>query len=199
MQLFVDRATAVDPTFELTDENAPIITEICRRLDALPLAIELAATRCRVLPPRAILSRLTTRLSLLSWSGKDLHGRQQTLRGAITWSYNLLEPSEAQLFRRFAIFAGGASLDAVEAICLPLDENHGPDSLEVITALLDASLVERRDTPDGEPRFAMLETIREFAEGELLKSGESEAMYKRHALHYLQVAEASVAAMGVPV
>ncbi len=183
--LFVQRAQAVKREFGLTDDNAMLIAEICTRLDGLPLAIELAAARVRVLPVKAIHDRLSSRLSLLTGGARDTPARQQTLRGAIEWSYELLEPSEQLLFRRLAVFSGGCTLDAMEAIC---SQAGGLDVLEVIGSLVDKSLVRQAESDDGEPRFAMLETIREYAFQELTATGESEAIERIHFDHFLDFA-----------
>ncbi len=164
--LFIERARAVKPEFEVTAASAPAIAEICARLDGLPLAIELAAARVRLLPPQALLSRLSNRLKLLTGGALDLPERQQTLRGAIAWSHDLLTPDERVLFRRLAVFAGGCTLEAAETVCvapegalpLALDPLDGLDSLAAKSLLRQA---EGSETAD-EPRFRMLETIREF-------------------------------------
>lgn len=194
-RLFVERATLLDPLFQITDENAPIIVEICRRLDALPLAIELAAGRSRVLGPRAILSRLSSRMNLLNTGGQDLAPRQQTLRGAIEWSYSLLDPNEAALFRRMSVFASGATLDAIQKVCLgwgiqdAISSGIMPDALDATAALLDASLLERVDDQNGEPRFRMLATVREYAEAMLEACGEVEETRSRLSTYHLNLVE----------
>ncbi|MGH2601674.1 MAG: ATP-binding protein, partial [Dehalococcoidia bacterium] len=178
--LFVERAAAVRPGFARTVENAATIAEICRRLDGLPLALELAAARVRVLSPDALLSRLASRLSLLTEGARDLPARQQTLRGAIAWSYELLTPAEQALFRQLAVFVGGCTLDAATAVC-DADGNLGPEVLEGVTSLLDKSLLTQSEGPDGEPRFGMLETVREFALVALDAADESDILRRRHA------------------
>ena len=188
--LFVERARAARPDFRLTDENAPAVAAICRRLDGLPLALELAAARTNVLSPDAILGRLDQRLSLLASSRRDVSDRQRTLRGAIDWSHDLLEEPERAVFRRFGVFSGGATYEAIEAIVDP-DGAVGVDLLDTVAALVDRSLV-RSDT-SGSSRFAMLETIREYAVEQLTASGEQEAMQARHAVFYRDLAEAHVA------
>ena len=157
--LFVDRARAVRPDFELTDAIAPIIAEICARLDGLPLAIELAAARIKVLPPAALLSRLERRLPLLTGGRRDAPERQRTLRDTIAWSYDLLDPDECQLFRRLGVFVGGWTMEAAEAVANP---EGNLDVLGGLTSLVEMSLV-RLDETESEPRFRMLETIREYA------------------------------------
>src|SRR5690606_5842547 len=155
VQLFVDRARAVKPDFQLTPENAAAVAEICARLDGLPLAIELAAARTRVLSPDAIVGRLGKRLQLLTGGPRDLPARQQTLRSAIEWSYGLLDDAERALFRRLAVFRGSASWEAIEAICAAGDDRPA-DPLDVLDSLVGKSLVVRRETPAGDPRFGML-------------------------------------------
>ena len=178
--LFVQRAQDVTPDFALTPENAAAVAAICVRLDGLPLAIELAASRVRVLPPQALLPRLDRRLRVLTGGSRDLPRRQQTLRDTIAWSYDLLTADEQTLFRRLAVFAGGCSLAAAEAVCnaerdLPLDVLDG------LSSLLEKSLLRQEDEPDGEPRFIMLATIREFAAEQLAASGEAQAVQRAHA------------------
>lgn len=159
VRLFIERARAFKADWDITNENAPAVAEICYRLDGLPLAIELAAARVRVLPPAKILAQLDHRLSFLKSPARDLPARQQTLRGALDWSYDLLSTEEQTLFRRFAVFAGGATLEAIEAVC------NGAGDVDVLTgieSLVDKSLI-RRSEAEQEPRFRLLETIREYA------------------------------------
>jgi predicted ATPase/transcriptional regulator with XRE-family HTH domain len=190
VNLFVQHSRAVNPDFALTDENAPIIAEICRQLDGLPLAIELAAARGKVLTPQAILDRLSSRLKLLTTAMQDLPPRQQTLRGAIVWSYDLLNEREKTLFRRMAVFVGGGTLDSIEAICrLPGEPERDP--LDGISSLLSKSLLRRTDDPSGEARFRMLWTIREFGLERLAESGEENAIRRQHAAHFVRMAEAA--------
>jgi predicted ATPase/class 3 adenylate cyclase len=185
--LFVDRTRAVRPDFELTDATAPIIAEICARLDGLPLAIELAAARTKVLPPAALLSRLERRLPLLTGGRRDAPDRQRTLRDTIAWSYDLLAPDECQLFRRLGVFVAGWTLEAAEAVANP--EGH-LDVLGGLTSLVEMSLV-RMDETASEPRFRMFETIREYAIDRLTEAGEDAAIRERHAAFYLDFAEAA--------
>lgn len=187
--LFVQRAQAVQPEFELLPHNGQAVGEICIRLDGLPLAIELAAARIPVLPPQALRERLKQRLSLLTSGARDAPGRHQTLRAAITWSYELLSPVEQRLFRRLSVFAGGATLAAAAAV---LDASeHEPELLEGLTGLVDQGLLYQAAQPDGEPRFRMLETLREYA-GELLAAhGEAAATRSRHATYFLALGEQS--------
>lgn len=187
--LFVARAQAVHSTFLLSAENAQAIAEICVRLDGLPLALELAAARLKLLPPQALLARLEHRLTLLTGGGQDAPARHHTLRQALAWSYDLLSPQEQHLFRGLAVFVGGCTLEAAEAVCKPLS---GPalDALEGIASLLDKSLV-RQIAQQGAkaPRFALLETVREFGLEALEEAGEREATRQAHALYYLKLAE----------
>jgi predicted ATPase/DNA-binding NarL/FixJ family response regulator len=190
VQLFVERAQAVQEDFALTPENAPVVAEICRRLDGLPLAIELAAVRVKVLSPSALLERLDHRLPLLSGGGRDLPARQQTMRAAIAWSYDLLTPNEQTLFRRLAVFAAGCTLAAVDDVTGGPTE-LGIDPLDGVSSLLDKSLLRRDDGPAGELRLTMLETVREFAREQLAASGEERAIRERHAAWCLALAEAT--------
>jgi predicted ATPase len=194
--LFVERAHEARPDFALATENAATIVEICQRLDGLPLALELAAAHLSVLPPAALLQRLERRLPLLSRGARDLPERQQTLRNTIDWSYDLLETGEQQLFRRLSVFVGGFTLASVQAICLP--DTSSPTSsdqvddgvvLEQLAHLLDKSLVQAEPGTGGEPRFSMLETIREYATEQLQASPEEAAVQERHAHYFLRLAE----------
>ena len=186
--LFVQRAAAVCPDFQLSDDNAGVVAEICRRLDGLPLAIELAAARMRLLDPQAMLTRLERRLPLLTGGTRDLPERQRTLRDTIDWSYELLDEAERGLFRGLSTFVGGAALEAIEAVC----DGGGAlasDILDRVASLIDKSLVRRIDGPDREPRFVMLETVREFALEQLEASDEAEPLRRRHAEYFLEFAE----------
>ena len=209
--LFVERAAAITPDFVLTDDNGPAVAEICHRLDGLPLAIELAAARVRLLSPQAMLARLERRLPLLTGGARDLPARQQTLRGAIAWSHDLLDDDERRLFRRLAVFVGGCTLDAVDEVAraagvggpmvgmmegrgtshLPSPLAPPPSSLDLVEALVARSLVRREDEPGGGVRLGMLETIREYAAEQLDASGERAAMMDRHLAYYLTFAEAA--------
>jgi predicted ATPase/class 3 adenylate cyclase len=184
VRLFVERAMAVQPAFMLTDQSAPLVVEIARRLDGLPLAIELAAARTRVLPVAAIHARLDQHLNMLTGGARDLPGRQQTLRGAIDWSYDLLEPSDRRLFARFSIHAGGAFLTQADAVCGPASE-LGEDVLDGLSSLSDKSLVKANLTTGEDPRFAMLATIRDYARERLAASDENSLIELRHADAYL--------------
>ena len=185
VEFFLDRAQAVKPGFELTDENAAAVAGICRRLDGLPLAIELAAARVKLLSPQGILERLEKRLELLTGGAHDLPTRQRTLRDAIDWSYNLLEPSEQALLARLGVFAGGCSLEVADAVCG--DRMNLGEVFEGLASLVDKSLVRQSDGADGEPRFGLLETIREYALERLEAQGELEALRRRHAERYLEL------------
>jgi predicted ATPase/transcriptional regulator with XRE-family HTH domain len=187
--LFVERAQEVRPDFALTPANAAAVSEICRRLDGLPLALELAAARLRHLSAAAIAARLDARLLLLTGGPRDLPQRQQTLRATLAWSYDLLMPAEQQLFRRLAVFAGGCTLDAATAICASTGD-PGVATFAGLAALLDASLLQRSDGPDGEPRFRMLETVREYAGEQLAASAEAATVRRRHADFFVALAEA---------
>src|SRR5918994_23702 len=178
VRLFVARAEAVQPDFALTPENAGAVAEICRRLDGLPLAIELAAARVKVLPPAALLARLDHRLPLLTGGGRDLPERQQTMRATIAWSHDLLTDQEQLLFRRLAVLAGGFALEAAEAVASGSGD-PGIDPFEGIASLLDKSLLRQDAGPGGEPRFTMLETVREFALEQSVASGEDDETRQR--------------------
>jgi predicted ATPase/DNA-binding winged helix-turn-helix (wHTH) protein len=193
-ELFAQRAAAVSPDFEVTSDNASVVQEICARLDGLPLAIELAAARIKILPPRAILDRLQSRLQLLTGGALDLPERQQTLRNTIDWSYCLLNETEAKLFRRLSVFAGGCSLEAAEAVC-DTNRDLGIDLLEALLSLVNKNLIQRLNG-DAEPRFAMLETIREYGLARLADSGEEPAVRRSHAAYCLVLAEEGYPELG---
>nr|MBA2277512.1 hypothetical protein [Chloroflexia bacterium] len=188
IRLFVERADEVRPGFALTTENAPVVTEICRRLDGLPLAIELAAAWVRVLPTPALLERLERRLPLLAGGARDLPARQQTLRATIAWSYDLLTAEEQTLFRRLAVFVGGGTLEAAEMI-LGTVENPISDVLEGIASLVDKNLLKQAEETGIEARYVMLETVRAFGLEQLATSGEESAIRRQHAAWYLDLAE----------
>lgn len=179
--LFLERARAVRPGYDPSPADARAIAEICHRLDGLPLAIELAAARIRLLSPPAIVARLDHSLTLLAGGARDLPTRQQTLRGAIAWSHEMLDAPEKRLFACCSVFAGRADLEAVEEVC----EGPDVDVLEGLSSLVDKSLVRRRDTEDGEPRFTMFGTIRAFAAEQLADTGSTHDMRARHAHHYV--------------
>jgi predicted ATPase/DNA-binding CsgD family transcriptional regulator len=221
--LFVDRAQAVDPGFALTPENAATIAEICARLDGLPLAIELAAARTRVLSPQALLARLERRLPLLVGGAPDLPARQRTLQDAIAWSAALLTEAERLLFARLAVFAGGFDLEAAEEVSrgvgesgalwasrgeesVPLDSSRPEgtrrlldlDALDGLTSLIDKSLLQHHDLANGEGRYSMLQTVREYALASLLETGGAEEVRRRHARWFLQLAETAEPALTGP-
>jgi predicted ATPase/DNA-binding CsgD family transcriptional regulator len=197
VRLFTERAQAIRPGFELSAENAADVAEICHQLDGLPLAIELAAARIKVLPPAALRARLGRRLPLLTGGGRDLPARQQTMRATIAWSYDLLPSAEQTIFRRLAVFAGGFTPEAAAAV---VDGGHddapasgpalGVDVFDGIASLVDQSLLRSEPRSDGTPRFAMLETIREFGLDQLEAAGETNALRRRHATYFVAFAEA---------
>ncbi len=188
--LFVQRAKSVRPTFQLRDSNARAIAEICVRLDGLPLAIELAAARSKLLSPPELLARLSHRLEVLTGGPHDLPIRQQTLRNTILWSYQLLDEQEQRFFRRLSVFAGGCTLEAAEAVCMALDgEENAGYLLEYVTSLLDKSLLQTIQQEGKESRLLMLETIREYGLEALSVGGELEETCRAHALYYLRLAE----------
>jgi predicted ATPase/class 3 adenylate cyclase len=188
VRLFIGRAQAVKAEFAVTNENAPAVAQICMRLDGLPLAIELAAARIKLFPPQALLRRLDARLKFLTAGTRDLPPRQQTIRNTIDWSYDLLNDGEKQLFARLGVFVDGCTLQAADAIC----NTNGDLQIDVVdrvTALVDKSLVQQKEGLDDEPRFVMLETIREYALERLAASGEAEVVRRKHAEYYLELAE----------
>jgi predicted ATPase/predicted Ser/Thr protein kinase len=192
ISLFVQRAAAVKPGFKLTEENAPVVAEICARLDGLPLAIELAAARIKFLSPSAMRTRLASRLQLLTGGARDLPARQQTLRQAIDWSHDLLNASEQRLFRRLSVFVRGCTLEAVESVC-DTKRDLGLEVFDGIASMVDKSLLREVEQEDGEPRFVMLETIREYAVGKLAESQEESQTRRSHAAYCLVLAEEGAA------
>jgi len=232
VDLFVQRAQAVKPTFALTEANAGAIAAICARLDGLPLAIELAAACVKLLPPKVLLARLRgegrervgtgAALQVLTGGARDLPERQRTMRHTIAWSYDLLGAGDQALFRRIAVFAGGCTLEAAERVCAATGDDSDDaratesmpgtgDVLQGLASLVDKSLLRPHegpgdpspagagdDTPDGEPRVAMLETIREYALERLAASGERDALERRHALYYLELARAAESGLRGP-
>lgn len=212
--LFVQRAQAVDPLFRITTINARTIAELCVRLDGLPLSIELAAARIKLLAPHTLLTRLATRLGVLTWGPRDLPPRHQTLRATLDWSYRLLQPSTQRVFARLAVFSGAFSLEAAEAICGDgIDRvEHGngsdqtarrstktdvraPSILDELMTLVDSSLIQSVPANDDEHRFRMLETIREYAGERLAMQGEDASMHRRFAMYYLALAQAAEPAL----
>jgi predicted ATPase len=193
--LFIQRAMAAKPDFELNRENAGVVSEICARLDGLPLAIELAAARVKVLSPSSMLTRLASRLQLLTGGARDLPQRQQTLRAAIDWSYDLLSAAEQKLFRRLSVFVGGCTLEGVEAVC----DTRGDlnlDLLDGMASMVDKSLAQQVEQAKGESRFMMLETIREYALDKLDASGEKVQTKRAHAAYCLVLAEEEASEQG---
>jgi predicted ATPase len=188
--LFVQRATAIKPNFALTEENAQTIANICIRLDGLPLAIELAAARIKLLSLSAMQVRLESSLQLLTGGAKDLPLRQQTLRGAIDWSFNLLNEAEQALFRRVSVFVGGCTLEGVEAVC-NTGQDLEVDVLDGMESLVNKSLVQQIESANGDSRFALLDTVREYGLERLAASGEEAATRRAHAAYFLVLAEES--------
>jgi predicted ATPase/class 3 adenylate cyclase len=194
VNLFLERARAVRRDFRVTAENRAVVAEICARLDGLPLAIELAAARIKVIPPEALLPRLEQRLQILTGGSRDRETRQQTLRSTLDWSYELLDSGDRTLFARLAVLAGGRTIDAVEAICGSEGEL---DVLDGVTSLVDKSLLQQQlDGP--EPRFVMLETIHEYARERLEASGETARLRRRHADYFAGLARKAAPQMRGP-
>ena len=193
VRLFVERVRDVEPDFLLTAEDAVTVAAICARLDGLPLAIELAAARIRVFPPAALLAQLGDSLKVLRGGPVNLPARQQTLPDAISWSYNLLSAEEQQFLRRLGVFQGGATLAAIEAVCNQAAASGLSSTLDIVDALISKSLLRRRvgsaPAEQPEPRFWMLETIREYAREKLAGSGEGEQVRLRHAEYYLKICD----------
>ncbi len=201
VHLFVERAQSAKADFALTGDNASVIVDICRRLDGLPLAIELAAARVRLLTPQAMLARLSSQLGsstldLLTGGAQDLPSRQQTMRNAIEWSYNLLDEQERALFRRLSVFAGGCTIESAQAVAIYFGEdaperNKAPYVLDGLDALLNKSLLRREDGADlgGEPRYNMPNIIREYAHERLKESGEGQHTRDSHAHYFLAMSE----------
>ncbi|MGE3600733.1 MAG: tetratricopeptide repeat protein, partial [Dehalococcoidia bacterium] len=188
--LFVQRAQAANPAFSLTGDNAAAVAAICARLDGLPLALELAAARVRILSPKALLARLDRRLPLLTGGARDLPARQRTLRDTIAWSYHLLAPLEQALFRRLAVFVGGCTLAAAEAVC-DAGGRHGFDVLNGLGSLDEHSLLRQVAGAAGESRFTMLETVREYGLEQLAADEEQPNIQRAHAEYMLQLARAA--------
>ena len=195
VRLFIDRALAVQPAFRVTDASAPALAQLCHRLDGLPLALELAAARVRVLPVEQLLARLEDRFRLLTGGSRTAPARHQTLRAAVDWSYDLLDAPERALFARLSVFAGGWTLEAAEAVG-PGARVEADEVLDVLTRLADRSLVVAEAHGDGTARYRLLETLRQYAQQKLAASGEEDAARGRHAAHYLALAEH--AAPGTP-
>ncbi len=197
--LFIARAQALKPEFQVSNATAPAVAEICARLDGLPLAIELAAARIKLLPPPALLARLGQRLAVLTSGGRDAPARQQTLRKTIDWSYQLLDAEEQRLFRRLSVFVGGCTLQAIEVLCAALDTQPPAVSmLDGAASLIDKSLLRQTEQEAAEPRFVMLETIREYGREALEASGEAEVTRQAHAAYSLALAEVAELAWNGP-
>jgi predicted ATPase len=186
VKLFVERARSVNPAFALTHDNARSVAGICARLDGLPLGIELAAARMKMLSPQAILSRLVHRLKLLTGGSRDLPTRQQTMRGTMDWSYELLTEAEQRIFRRLAVFAGGFTLEFAEKV---VDDDEGTDVLDIVTSLVNKSLLLAEQQARGEVRFRLLGVVREYAHDRLDESGEVPAIRRKHAAYLLALVE----------
>ncbi len=186
--LFVQRAQAVKPTFEVIPALAPVIAAICARLDGIPLALELAAARVKLLAPQSLLARLDDSLALLTNGAADLPERQQTMRRAIEWSYDLLNVSQQRLFRRLAVFVDGWTLEAAEAVC-GWNEAFGATVLDGLASLVSSSLVVQAEESDGEPRFRLLQLMREYGWEQLVAHGEVALLRSRHADYYRALAE----------
>jgi predicted ATPase/DNA-binding CsgD family transcriptional regulator len=187
MQLFIQRAQAIQSDFHVTTDNAATIVEICLRLDGVPLAIELAAARVKLFSPQALLERLDHRLHVLTGGARDLPLRQQSLRNALAWSYELLTEEEQRLFRRLSVFANGCTLEAGVAVCAPLPE-EAEQVLEGVASLLDKSLLQQREHKGQTPRLVMLETLREYGMECLAASGERESIAQEYATYYQSLA-----------
>jgi predicted ATPase/DNA-binding CsgD family transcriptional regulator len=183
--LFLDRVRSFDPNFRLTDETRPIVAEICRRLDGLPLAIELAAARTKVLSPKALLSRLGNRLEILTGGPRDAPAHQRTMRDTVAWSYDLLAPDERALLRRIAVFNGEITPESAEAVAAPGDAG----CFDLFSSLVEKNLIRRTSDPSGGPHFSMLETIRAFTLEQLDAEGETEEYRLRHAMYFANLAE----------
>ncbi len=186
-RLFVERARAVEPTFAVSDQNARSVAQLCRRLDGMPLAIELAAARVRTLPVEQIAARLDDRFRLLTGGSRTALARHQTLRATIDWSYDLLTPAERALLRRLSVFAGGATLEAAEAVCAG-EAVEAMDVLDALGRLVEKSLV-FTDPTAAEARFRLLETVREYARGRLVEAGEAAETMRRHRDWYLAMVD----------
>jgi predicted ATPase len=197
VRLFIERAQDARPDFSVSNENAPAVAEICARLDGLPLAIELAAARIKVLPPQKMLDRLSDRLKLLARGARDLPERQRTLRATMEWSHALLEEGEKVLFARLSVFAGGRTLEAIEAVC-DAEGDLPVETLDGVESLVDKSLLREEERPGGEPRFVMLETVHEYAREKLEENGETEEIKHTHAEYFLTLTEEAKAELNGP-
>jgi len=184
VRLFIDHAIAVLPTFTVTNENAPALAQICHRLDGIPLAIELAAARVKLLRLEQIALRLDDAFRLLTGGKRTVLPRQQTLRALIDWSYVLLTPQEQTLFQRLSIFAGGWTLEAAEVVCVDT-AIEALDVLDLLTQLVDKSLVQPEREQGQDTRYRLLETIRQYAHEKLVSSGEKSSIRSRHLTYFL--------------
>jgi len=193
--LFVQRAQAIKPEFRVTQDNVTSIATICRKVDGLPLAIELAAGWMRVMPPEGLLDRMEPQLQLLTEGSRDLPERQQTMRKTIAWSYDLLSEGHRRLFRRLSVFAGGCTLEAAEVVCRE-DEGREIEVLKGLNTLVDHSLVVA--SAGDQPRFSLLETIREYGQEQLAARGEADGLRQGHALYYLRLAELAASELSGP-
>jgi predicted ATPase/class 3 adenylate cyclase len=195
VRLFVDRAVAAQPAFRVTDANAPAVAQVCARLDGIPLAIELAAARVRVLPVEQLLGRLEDRFRLLTGGSRTALERHQTLQAAVDWSHDLLTAPEQALFAQLAVFAGGWTLEAAEAVCVG-EGIEAWEVLDLLTRLADKSLAAADEQPGGTARYRLLETLRQYAQQKLAARGGAAAVRRRHAAHYLALAEGEVRTLG---
>ncbi|GAC1357233.1 MAG: hypothetical protein NVSMB38_39380 [Ktedonobacteraceae bacterium] len=189
VELFLQRTHIVNPTFHMTPANASTIAAICTRLDGLPLAIELAAARLKLFSPHDLLTKLERRLHVLTRGSRDLPERQQTLRSTIQWSYDLLNADEQRLFRQLSVFVGGCTLKAIQKVYSSTSKSSMIDTLDMVTSLLNKSMIQENEQADGEIRILMLETLREYGLERLAASGEEETIRQAHAEYYLALAE----------
>jgi predicted ATPase len=194
VKLFIDRATSVKAGFRVTKQNAPAIAQICWRLDGIPLAIELAAARARVLTPEQIAARLDDRFRLLTGGGRSVLPHQQTLRTLIDWSFDLLSESERVLFRRLGVFGGSRTIEAIEAVCTG-DGVDAYDALDLLQQLVDKSLLSVETGLDELQRYTMIESVWQYSREKLTESGELDAMRDRHLAYFLEIAEQAAPAM----
>lgn len=187
VMLFAERARSARPAFSLNRDNILDVAAICARLDGLPLAIELAAARVKILSPNAVLTKLENRLNLLTGGARDLPERQKTMRGAVMWSFDLLSDEEKRVFGELAVFSGGFRLDSAEFVCSRPDRDFSTELLDILSSLIDKSLLIRKETSDGESRFRMLEVVRDFAFETLEAQGRLEEMRRRHAEFFMNL------------
>ena len=197
VDLFIERARVAEPGLSLSEANQRAVEEICRRVDGLPLAIELLAARAALFTPQELLARLDGRLALLASGPRDVPARHMTLERAIDWSYELLSPAHQQVFRRLSVFAGGFTLEAAQSVCVGNGEGQD-DVVDGVLELVASSLLQRHAAADGHSRFEMLRTVREYATRQLAGSGEADDIRRRHAAHFLRLAEAAEQAWDTP-